>query len=104
MEWHWFQPVLTADSKLGFLGPPQIEFGSNLVKVAKNLQEAQVWCKAVKKNRFVKVWTLFDLRLNLGLTRGILVILAEKGTSGAPMPERVMPCCSRCSHGPMERK
>ena len=37
---------------------------------------------------------MFDLLSNLGLTRGILVILAKKGTSGAPMPERVAPRCS----------
>ena len=47
---------------------------------------------------------MFDLRLNLGLTKGILVILAEKVTSGALVPERVAPRHSRCSHGPIERK
>ena len=47
---------------------------------------------------------MFDLWSNLGLTRGVLVILAEKGTLGAPVPERVAPCCSRCSHNLVERK
>ena len=47
---------------------------------------------------------MFDLRSNLGLTRGILVILAKRGTSGAPVPEWIAPCHSRCSRGPMERK
>ena len=39
-EWRWFQLVLTAGSKLGFLGQPEIDFGSNLVKVVKNIREA----------------------------------------------------------------
>ena len=43
---------------------------------------------------------MFDVWLNLGLIRGILVILAKKGTSGSPMPEWVAPRHSRCSHGP----
>ena len=46
----------------------------------------------------------FYLRLNLGLTRGILVILAKMGTFGAPMPKWVALRCSRCSHGLIERK
>ena len=53
---------------------------------------------------FVKVWTSFDLRSNLGLTRGILVILAKKGTLGASVLKRVAPRHSRCSHCPEERK
>ena len=57
-----------------------------------------------EKHCFVKVWTSFDLRSNLGLTRGILVILAEKGTLSALVPKRVAPHCSRCSLGPIERK
>ena len=40
-EWRWFQLVLTAGSKLGFLGQPEINFGSNLVKVVKNIREAR---------------------------------------------------------------
>ena len=48
------------------------------------------------KKKFVRVWTTFDLQLNLRLTRGILVILAEKATSGAPMPKRIVPRCYRC--------
>ena len=47
---------------------------------------------------------MFDLLSNLGLIRGILVILAEKGTSSAPLPEQIVPRCPRCSHGPVERK
>ena len=50
------------------------------------------------------VLTSFDLRLNLGSTRGILVILFERSTLGAPVPVRVMSHHSGCSHGPMERK
>jgi len=46
----------------------------------------------------------FDLQSNLGLTRGILVILVEKGTSGALMCERVTPRHFGCSCSPMERK
>ena len=34
--------------------------------------------------------------------QGILVILAEKGTLGAPMPERVALHHFGCSHGPVE--
>ena len=73
----------------------------------------QTWSKFSKKIKFdvnyekycfVRVLTLFDLRSNLGLTRGILVILAEKGTSGALVPERVVPRHSGCSRGPMEKK
>ena len=52
----------------------------------------------------MSVWTSFGLRSNLGLTKGILVILAEKCTSGAPIPEWVAPRRSGCSHRPMERK
>ena len=46
----------------------------------------------------------FGIRSNLGLTRGILVILDEKGTLSTPMSERVMPRFSRYSHGPTKRK
>ena len=46
---------------------------------------------------------MFDLWLNLELTRGILVILAEKVTLGALVPEQVAPHRSRYSHGPVER-
>ena len=42
------QPVLIVGSKLRFLGPPRVNFGSNLVKVAKNPQEARVWWKNMK--------------------------------------------------------
>ena len=47
---------------------------------------------------------MFDLQLNLGLTRSVLVILAERGTLSALMFEWVAPYHSRCSWGPMERK
>ena len=46
------------------------------------------------------VWPL----VNPGLTRGILVILAEKGTLGALMSEQVVPCHFGCLCSPMERK
>ena len=46
-----------AISKLGFLGSPGIVFESNLVEIVKNLQEAQVWCKTMKK----KIWEGFNL-------------------------------------------
>ena len=49
---------------------------------------------------FDLVWPL----VNPGLTKGILVILAKKGTLGALMFKRVAPRHSRCPHGPMERK
>ena len=52
----------------------------------------------------MRVLTSFDLRSNLGLTRGILVILAEKGTLGAPVFEWAAPCHSGHSHSPMEKK
>ena len=61
-QWHWFQAVLATESKLGFLGSPKIDFGSNLVKVAKNLWEAQVWRKAMKN---VVLWK-FRSRLIFG--------------------------------------
>ena len=77
-QWRRFKSVLTARSKLGFLGPLRIDFRSNLVKVVKNLWEAQVWCKTIKKLYFVRVRTTFDLWSNLGLIRAILVILAKK--------------------------
>ena len=35
---------------------------------------------------------------------GILVILVEIGTLGATVLERVVPHCSRCPHGPVERR
>ena len=47
---------------------------------------------------------MFDLQLNLGLTKGIFVILVEKVTSSTLVPEQVMPRYSRCSHGPVEEK
>ena len=52
----------------------------------------------------MKVWTSFDLRSNLGLTRGILVILAEKGTSNVLMPKRVAPRHFGCTRGPREKR
>ena len=48
----------------------------------------------------------FDLiwpSVNPRLIRGILVILVEKGTLGALVSERVVPCHFGCSHDPMER-
>ena len=52
----------------------------------------------------MRVFTSFDLRSNLWLTRGILVILAQRGTSGAPMPKQVVAHHSRCSLSPIKRK
>ena len=53
---------------------------------------------------FVRALTSFDLRSNLGLNSGILVILAEKGTLGALVSDWAVPRCSRCSCGPIEKK
>ena len=47
---------------------------------------------------------MFDLWSNLGLTRGVLVILAEKGTLGALVSDWAVPRCSRCSCGHIEKK
>ena len=52
----------------------------------------------------MRVLTSFDLWLKPGLTRGILVVLAEKGALGTPVPEQVAPCRSGCSRGPIGRK
>ena len=52
----------------------------------------------------MRVLTSFDLWLKPGLTRAILVVLAEKGALGTPVPEQVAPCCSGCSRGPIGRK
>ena len=51
----------------------------------------------------MRVLTSFDLQSNLGLTRGILVILVKKGTLGALVPKRVAPHRSGCSRDLMER-
>ena len=37
LEWE-FDNVRNAESKLGFLGPPRIDFESNLVKFVKNIR------------------------------------------------------------------
>ena len=47
---------------------------------------------------------MFDFWLNLGLTRGIFVILAKKVTLGNSLLKRVLPHHSRYSHDPVERK
>jgi len=74
LQWRWSQPVLTAGSKLRFLGSSKVNFGSNLVKVDEKLQMA----------RFdVKAWEMFFWSgsdefwhsVNHGLIRGILVNL-----------------------------
>ena len=52
----------------------------------------------------MRVLTLFDLWLNLGLTRGILVILVEKGTSVTLVTEQVMPHHFGCSLWPYGKK
>ena len=54
--------------------------------------------------KIVRVLILFNLQSNLRLTRGILVILAETGTSGALMLEWVVPHHSVCSRSPMKTK
>ena len=94
---------MTIRSKLGFLGPHKVDFGSNLVKVVKISEKLGFEVK-LQKMLFMRVLTSFDLRSNLGLTRGILVILVERGTSGASMLEQFASCHSIYSHGPMERK
>ena len=48
----------------------------------------------------MRVLTSFDLWSNLGLTKGFLVILAKRGTSGASMLERVAQRHFVCSRGP----
>ena len=53
---------------------------------------------------FVRILTSFGLWSNLGLTKGILVILAKKGTSRALVPEWITSHCFGFSSGPMERK
>ena len=80
------------------------------------LTSGQTWSKLpkiFKKLKFdvklwkVKFWGDFDLvwlSSNLGLTRGILVILVEKGTLSASVFEQVAPHHSRCSHSPMESR
>ena len=45
----FFSTHFGSQIKIRVLGPPEINFRSNLVKVAKNLQKARVWCKAIKK-------------------------------------------------------
>ena len=103
-QWHWFQLFFTDGSKLEFLGPTRVNSLSNLVKVAENLQGAWVWYKTMKNVVFLRILTFFLPLVNPGLTTSILVILAEKGTLGAPMFEWVAPRHSGCPHGPMERK
>ena len=88
-----------AESKLRFLGPARSQFW---VKIAKNLREARVWCRTMKSCILRGYW-LFWLPVNSRLTRGIFVILAEKGILGPPMSERVVPRHYGCSRGPMER-
>ena len=53
---------------------------------------------------FVRVLTLFVIWSNPGLTKGISVILDEKGTLGALVLEQVAPSCSGCFRGPVKRK
>ena len=47
---------------------------------------------------------MFDLQLKLGQTRGILVILIEKGTSVALVLEWVTPRHYRCPHSVIDLK
>ena len=60
--------------------------------------------KNYEKRCFVRVWTSFGPWSNLGLTRGILVISAEKCTSGASVPKRVVPHHFGYSCRPLEKK
>ena len=60
--------------------------------------------KNYEKRCFVRVWTSFGPWSNLGLTRGILVISAEKCTSGASVPKRVAPHHFGYSCRPLEKK
>ena len=41
-----------AELKLRFLGPLEVNFTLNLVKLAKNIREAWVWCKTLKSDIF----------------------------------------------------
>ena len=102
-DWSLISSWFYYGSKLWFLGPFGVNFGSNLVK----------WLKISKKLGFdEKLWkVLFCVDFNIvwpsvnpRLTRGILVILTRKGTFGAPVSEWVAPCHSGCSCGLMERK
>ena len=82
------------------ISPSKINFGSKLSKFSVKLGfDVKLW-----KMLLLSVLTSFDLRSNLGLIRGILVILAKNGTSGALVPKHVAQCCSGCSRGSMERK
>ena len=75
-------------SKLGFLGPSRIDFGSNLVKVVKISEklkfDVKLW-KMLFCEGFDLVWPWSNLRS----TKGILVILTKKDILGALVPERV---------------
>ena len=48
--------------KIGFLGPPKINFWLNLVKIFKILWEAQVWCKTMKNVVLLGFWPLVKPR------------------------------------------
>ena len=76
----------------------------------------QIWSKLLiifeKLGFDIKPWKIFFYKdfdlvwplINLWLTRGIFVILAEKDTLSAPISERVMPHHYICSRDPMEGK
>ena len=98
-----FNPFWRPDKKLGFLGPPRVNFRSNLVKVTKNLLQAQVWVKLWKMlfcENLDLIWPSVKPRVD----EGHFGHFHEKGTLGTLVPERVVPRHSRCSHDPVERK
>ena len=92
-----------AESKLGFLGPPRSTPGqiwSKLLKISEKLRfEVKLW-KMLFCEGFDFIWPSVNLRL----TRGILVILAEKCTLGTLVSEGVGPYNFGCSHSPHREK
>ena len=73
---------------------------SNLLKIFEEVGfDIKSW-KMLFCEYFNIVWPL----VNPGLTRGILVILAKKGTLSAPVSKRVAPLHYICSYNPMERE
>ena len=73
---------------------------SKLPKISEKLRfNAKLW-KVLFYDGFDLIWPSVNPRL----TKGILVILVEKGTSGTPASERVASHHSGCPRGPMGRK
>ena len=106
-QWNWSQTILKARSKLGFPRPVESQLRvkpsktwPKLPKISERLEFDEKLWKVIFWGDFDLVW----LSSNLGLTRGILVILVEKGTLSASVFEQVAPHHSRCSHSPMESR